>query len=75
MRQWIGRHFHLHILQQDRLQRATARDLDQRCNVTVVTTAMEANVRLNCRSAEMSVTDRLGRLQAHSLIAAVEQLG
>src|SRR5262245_18110785 len=36
---------------------------------------METDVRLNSRPAEMSVKDRLGRLQPHSLVIAVEQLG
>ena len=48
---------------------------DQRRNVIVRDTTMEADVRLDCRPAEMSVEDRLCRLQAHSFVAAVEQLG
>ena len=38
-------------------------------------TASHREIGLDCRSAEMPVEDRLGRLQTHSLVVAVEQLG
>jgi hypothetical protein len=63
----------LPILQHDRLQRATVCGFNERRNLIVRDTAMEADV--DCRPAEMAVEDRLRRLQAHFLVAAVEQLG
>jgi len=58
----------------DRLQRATASDFDQRCKMTIGDTATETDVCLDCRPAEMPVEDRPGGLQTHSLVVAVEQL-
>jgi hypothetical protein len=36
---------------------------------------MEADVRLDCGSAQMPIEDHLDRFQTHSLVGAVEQLG
>jgi hypothetical protein len=53
------------ILQQDRLQRATASGCDQHRNVTVRFSAMEADVRRYCWPAEMPVEGDPGCLQTH----------
>jgi hypothetical protein len=47
---------------------------EQRSDVTVGLRATETDICPDRRSAEISVEDRLGRLQMHSLIGAIEQL-
>ena len=37
-------------------------------------TTMETDLRLDRRPAQMAIEDRLGRLQTHSLVTAVQQL-
>ena len=64
----------LSLIQVYRLGSPLPRHLDQRRNVLIRDTTMEGDVCLNCRPAKIPVEDRLGRFQAHSLIAAVEQL-
>ena len=68
------RRFYLHILQHDRLQRATASHLDQRRKVIVRGIGIEVDVGLNCRSAQIPVEDCPRRLELDTLVAAVQQL-
>jgi hypothetical protein len=73
-RRWRRCYLYLHILQHDRLQRTPSSRFEQCHKVTVRDTMMEADVCLDCWPAKMSVKDGLSRLQAHSLVVAVEQL-
>ena len=74
-RRWIsGCHFDLHIVQQDRLQRATAGDFEQRLKVIIRDTATKADVSLDCRTAEMAIENCLGGLKPDALVLAVQQL-
>ena len=58
----------------DRLGSPLPRHLDQRRNVIIRDTTIEADVRLDCRSAQMPVEDRLCRLKLDALIRALQQL-
>jgi adenylate cyclase len=75
MQQRVGRHYlDLRVLQQDRFRCSSARDLKHRLKMTVGVGVVEADGRLDRRTAEMPVEDCLRSLQPNALVVAVEQL-
>jgi hypothetical protein len=62
------------VIQRDRFQRSAASHFQQRREVLITNAAVETDVGLDGRTAQVAIEDRLGRLQAHALVVTIEQL-
>ena len=62
------------VIQVYRLGSPLPRHLKQRRKMTVRDTTMAADVRLDCRSAQMPVEDGFRRLELDALVRAVQKL-
>jgi hypothetical protein len=62
------------VIQRNRFQRSAASHFQQRRDVLITNAAVKTDVGLDRGTAQVSIEDGLGRLEAYAFVVAVEQL-